>query len=196
MSSWISYCDRSLEFARDPTTEEWQSEMLALNAMEDSGGFWRGDLYLKGEDVFGEEFASSILEPGEWKVKTWANNASVCRRIPPSERNHLSYSHHAEVAYLPQPLRLMLLRQARDEGLTVKELRQEVRETKAGLEGKSVWSVTGGPIDRIEKALAAVARLFEVVPKGWAEVRDYLLTAQEALEEALEAAREIEADAG
>ncbi|GAH16322.1 unnamed protein product, partial [marine sediment metagenome] len=125
--------------------DEWKSLMFTLNAMNESGGFWRGDLYLAGEQWFGENQASSIFDPTNWNVKTWQNNASVCRRIPTSlRREQLSYTHHAIVAYLDPEQMKHYLDVAEQQKLNTREL--------SGLIKSEDPSSTGvPPLKRLQK---------------------------------------------
>ena len=103
--SWIKYNDRSLEVTikKPPAFDEWEAAMAALNTFHESGGFYRGDLYIAGENWYGEDKATSIFDPEIWSIKTFQNNASVCQRISPDRRRegpYATYSHHAEVCYV------------------------------------------------------------------------------------------------
>jgi hypothetical protein len=63
--------------------------------------WWVGDLLNHGEDIFGEEFAQ-IEAALPHTPHTLANYRSVAARIPRTRRRRsLSFSVHAEVAYLP-----------------------------------------------------------------------------------------------
>lgn len=135
---WAKYEKRALKITRKtaPPFEQWESLMVSLNQMQESGGFWRGDLYLAGEEWYGENKATSIFDPTIWSVKTFQNNASVCRRIPhESRRRELSYSHHAEVAYLKdESAQARYLQIAIDNMLSVRKLRELIRSEEQGEE--------------------------------------------------------------
>jgi len=104
--SWIKYHFTHLEFTNSskPPFEQWKDEVVGSETRRRSDPWWRGDLYNQGVAWYGEDVASSIFDPDDWgeqSLKTFQNNASVCDRIDTSRRRErLSFSHHAEVAYL------------------------------------------------------------------------------------------------
>ena len=101
--NWMTFKARELVIDRrsPPPKEQWVEAIGGFDQSLDSSAFWRGDLYLKGVEWYGDDFASSVFDPLTSSVKTWQNNASICKRVPPrSRRGNLSYSHHAEVAYV------------------------------------------------------------------------------------------------
>ncbi len=130
--AWVKYEERALIITRKtaPPFNQWAETMAAFNKLHESGGFYRGDLYLAGEQWYGENKATSIFEPTTWSVKTFQNNASVCRRIDASRRrDELSYSHHAEVAYLEEADdQDRYLQIAIDNVLGVRQLRELIRD--------------------------------------------------------------------
>ena len=101
-SAWFKVTAVGLDITRKtkPPFEQWESEVVIAELRRKSEPWWRGDLYLKGEEWYGENKATSIFDPLTMDVKTWQNNASICRRIERSRRREeLTFSHHAEVAY-------------------------------------------------------------------------------------------------
>lgn len=201
--SWIKYKNRSLEFTRKkaPPFEEWEASMAALNLLYDSGGFYRGDLYIAGESWFGETKASSVFDPLTWQVKTWQNCASVCGRIDRSQRREeLSYSHHAEVAYLepdqfPEESALAQIDTAKiqdwyltlaiEKGLSIRKLRDLINADK----GREQVSFETDEFDeRARKLAEKVATLIEKVEFSWPTTGEHALGHLTAAYDNLEAA--------
>jgi len=127
---WIHYLVIGLEIERKtaPPFEQWEGEIRVTETMRFSAPWHRGDLYLKGEEWYGEDRATSVFDPMLHDVKTWQNNASVCRRIQLSRRREeLSYSHHAEVSPLEPAQQDTYLQLAVDNLLSVRQLREKIR---------------------------------------------------------------------
>lgn len=194
---WAKYEPRELRIKRKtpPNFEQWASLMFTFNTMAQSSPFWRGDLYLKGEEWFGEDRATSIFEPGPWNLKTWQNNASVCRHVEPSRRREeLSYSHHAEVAYLDPALQEQYLQTAIDNMLNVRQLRELVRSEQGDanedrgedveFETRGLGEFLKGEADKIERRLNEAS----------GEIRALMTTAVESLRDAHKLSKEGEAD--
>ncbi len=80
-----------------------------------------------GEDLFGEEFAASVVAPSRprWSVAMlrWLGGSRLRNRRP-----NLSWSAHAAVARLPHPLQRRMLAKAEKHGWNSTQLRLEVRE--------------------------------------------------------------------
>lgn len=183
---WAKYEGRELQIKRKnkPPFEQWESLMVAFNQMAQSSPFWRGDLYLKGEEWYGEDQATSIFDDQDWNLKTWQNNASVCRRIKPSRRRELSYSHHAEVAYLDPELQEQYLQTAIDTQLSVRKLRtliqgEQGHERKTGALGKFLDGEADKIANRLEEADG--------------DVKNLMRTAVESLQTAAEVQKDSEA---
>lgn len=108
--------------------DEWVQIGRQLGAMVRLSPFLVGKWLIYGEDAYGERFSQALAVTG-LDDQTLYNYASVTRRVP-DPRPTLSFSHHAEVAALPAPAQADLLAEAEAEGLTVKALRERVRERK------------------------------------------------------------------
>ena len=177
---------------KPPTPEAWAEIMERMNDMTLSIPWWRVDLYLLGEAWFGEDFATAVFDPVLWDIKTWQNNVSVGRRIPLKNRRPLpvTFSHHAEVAYLPEDEQARWLDRVEKEGLTVSELRQRLREDKAANEGKEVAFVTGGTLDRLRKLHKSAIKLQGdmSIEDMWGDVVDIMDRVIDDLADALEIA--------
>ena len=203
-SAWFKVTAVGLDITRKtkPPFEQWESEVVIAELRRKSEPWWRGDLYLKGEEWYGENKATSIFDPLTMDVKTWQNNASICRRIERSRRREeLTFSHHAEVAYLeadqfPEGSALAemndaprmqdyYLAMAIENGLSVRALRDKINADK----GRETISFEVDEFDERAKKLAEkVAALIEKVEFAWPMMGQdtiaYLLTAHDALDAA------------
>jgi hypothetical protein len=107
---------------------------------------WRlGDLFVWGQDTFGEEFSQAIEEHSAESVR---NAMWVSSRIEPVRRlTNLSWSHHQAVASLEPKEQDRLLALTVEKELTVGELRKAVQDFKALLrpEKKSDWQEPADP---------------------------------------------------
>lgn len=116
----------SLELPKEQSFEEWTETGRNLAAGSKVLNWWIGDWWAAGthrygaraqvaaEGIFGREFQSL------------ANMASVCRAFTTSRRReHLSFSHHAEVAGLSPAKADALLDRAERENWSVRDIRAE-----------------------------------------------------------------------
>jgi hypothetical protein len=86
-----------------------------------------GDWVIAGETLFNEK-ASQHYDSLGLSQERLANYAWVARQFPPSTRVEvLSWTHHREVAALPEPKRAALLTDAQETGKTTRELRDIVK---------------------------------------------------------------------
>lgn len=113
--------------------EEWEEILHRLMIMNECSGWWLGDALLYGESTYGEKYSQAVEVTGK-SYQTLANYVFVCRAIPQEERREdLTFSHHAEVAGIKDPLdRALWLAKAASEDWSVSALRrarQEARET-------------------------------------------------------------------
>lgn len=227
--TWIEYTPRSLVFTRKtaPPFEEWARVVLGMDVQIDSEAFWRGDMMIIGGIWYGEDKVTSVIDDERGTAKTWQNNHSICRRIPPDgindslekdpdyksrRRDALSYSHHAEVAYMRSYLEIHLDREptqsevadaqakylkiAVDEGLSVRRLRAKVRHDLLG-EGEDPTGddeqfENGAWIQKVERVDDRVQKLIEEAPEDWEEEVMLLGNAHRALANALTSARNRE----
>ena len=145
--AWLKFGFRELDITRKtkPPLEQWEDAIAGMDQQMDSAPFWRGDLFNQGCEWYGDTAATSVFDPLKSNVKTWINNGSVCNRVEASRRREsLSYSHHAEVAYLDPEDQDKFLQLAIDEGLSVRKLREQIRKHQKD-KGKDV-SFRVGPI--------------------------------------------------
>lgn len=125
------------------TFEEWEEALKWSRDVEQSAGFWIGDLLNYGEAKYGEKY-SQALEATPFAEKTLRNAASVANKIAPAQRRaDVPYSHHVEVAKLPPAEQEVMLAKVADEGLTVLQLREQIQVGEAVAAGKAVklWVV-------------------------------------------------------
>lgn len=110
---------------------EW-ADILARTVRVRGACHWiLGDQLLYGEARYGEKYAQAISITG-LRAQTLRNCVSVCRRIPyHRRRSELSFSHHAEIAYLTDEEQDSLLDLAIREDLpaeALRDLRKELAE--------------------------------------------------------------------
>jgi N6-adenosine-specific RNA methylase IME4 len=123
---------RSVRARGRPAPEQWMKAILFAEAVEDSAAYWVGDLVRYAEDrADWEEQRSQIMAATGLAKHTLENYASICRRVEDHERKLApSVKHSDAVAALPRPEQTKWLTKARDEGLTERELRVEIRASK------------------------------------------------------------------
>lgn len=131
--------DVSLRFTRSPTWAELENLAGLLGGIGRGYPWWVGDLLNRAEDDY-EEFAQleAVLPHSP---QTLANYKSVAKHVPASRRKKgLSYSVHAEVAYLEPRDRDAMLSEAVRNGWKREEMRgamQHRRELEAAAESNS-----------------------------------------------------------
>lgn len=150
-----------------------------LDAVGGSAQFWWGD-YLdhlasnRGEEYARAKSASSYAPAALWQA------AWVCRRVAASRRREaLSFAHHQEVAPLSPTDQEIWLCKAEDEGWSSKQLRAEIRQSKA--------QVTNGPDQAPEDQRASRAsEAFEVFTAWYqSEVKSFTSDQQAGWDDAL-----------
>ena len=110
-----------------PPLADWQGPLQFALWCQRASPWWIGDMINSGEDLFGEEFAEVC--GGTLSTEMVSRYASVARRVPPRNRRpNLSWSAHAAVARLPEPLQRRMLAQAEKHGWNSDDLRKKVRE--------------------------------------------------------------------
>lgn len=129
---------------RDEVSEEkWLTLTRNVAAMYEATGvkhqqaaFMMGDLLKWGEERFGEKYADIIDATRAYMrvhVKTLSNWQWIAGKIAPSRRReNLSLAHHEAVAKLDSDEQEEFLQLAEDEGMSVKELRNSIRERHPG----------------------------------------------------------------
>ena len=120
-TSWAQPTETGLFVDRDPTYAEWYAMGVNLARLYRSMAWVIGDYLNYGEAWFGEKCTQiyTLFEQGdvERAKQTLANWKSVAKAISPGQRHPaLSFSHHAEVAYVPEPERETLLAETEEQG--------------------------------------------------------------------------------
>jgi hypothetical protein len=105
------------------TIDEYEMLGRALGRAE-AGIIWLvGDYLNIGEKVYGDDFYQ-VADAVGLAPQTLTNRRSICDRVPRSRRRlGLTFSHHAEVAYLEPEEQKRWLKQAEQEQMTVSTLR-------------------------------------------------------------------------
>jgi hypothetical protein len=113
-------------------------------------GWWIGDWLLYGNERFGERYARAARITG-YDVQTLMNMVYVASRFGVSERRaELSFSHHAELAALDPEAQSYWLQRAETEGLSVRDLRQELRSQRKALKESDGASLPPASVDSDE----------------------------------------------
>jgi len=210
--SWAKYRTRELEITRKtpPNFGDWEEEMMVAEGRRGEDPFWRADLLLAGVVWYGEDKALGIFDPVKWSetsIKTWQNNLSVGRRIPPTwfnkmvleideptrrrdDRVYSTYSHHAEVAYLEDPNdQDYYLQKAIDNQLSVTKLRAIIKYEKEHGQGSAddeedVAFKKRTVIERIGSVHTKLGNLLGDLPEDWDPERELLTDALRLIDEA------------
>ena len=145
------------------TIDEWKELGQSLKQVEGSVQFWIGDWARFGDKkgftgkytdskVYDELEEITGLDHGTLK-----NYKSVSENIPSSlRRDDLSFSHHAEAAKLPEAKQAEFLTRASEEKLSVRELREEIRQYDNNVKqaaNNTIAELTTAGADRLEKRL-------------------------------------------
>jgi hypothetical protein len=122
-SDWYEITRTGLTILYQPSFEQWEQTGYEWATVLSSIPFIIGDYMLYGEQAFGER-ASNVMELfGLENIGTVSNYKSVCKRVPPENRNpKLSFSHHRAVAHLPSGEQTDALARAEKDELTSKDL--------------------------------------------------------------------------
>ncbi len=108
-----------------------------LGALGRASSWWIGDWLRYGNARYGERYGAAARVTG-YDVQSLMNMAYVAGRFDVSRRHeHLSFSHHAEVASLPAEEQDRWLDRAAAESLSVRSLRSELRKTRERPEPES-----------------------------------------------------------
>jgi hypothetical protein len=127
------------------TPGDWVRCGRSLGTVGRACGWWLGDWVRYGNARYGDRYKLAAQITG-YDAQTLMNMAYVASRFAFSRRKEgLSFSHHAEVAALPQPDQDSWLETAASEHLSVRALREALR--KARREGDSPVKQSGrGPL--------------------------------------------------
>jgi len=109
---------------------DWGQFGQVLKHIEGAVHWWIGDWLNYGEKTYGETYAQAMSKTG-LPYGTLANDKFVASKIEFSRRREkLSWSHHYEVAALEPAQQDELLDQAEAERLSMRQLRQAVKEAR------------------------------------------------------------------
>lgn len=132
-----------VEVSGNPTFEEWQEAMAFAGRAESGVMWWIGDLLNDGEVRYGETYAQA-MEATELEYQTVADAKYVSGAIEFSVRTEkLSFTHHKLVAPLTKPQQTKWLAKAEKEGLSVAELRKELKAHSVGQSIKRAGEIDG-----------------------------------------------------
>jgi hypothetical protein len=121
-TSWTP--DQDLDFV------SWLQVGNQLGKIGRSVGWWIGDWLRYGQHRYGEKYKHAARVSG-YDKHSLANMAYVASRFAPERRRaHLSWSHHAALASLPEPEQEQLLDLAERNRLSVHDLHVEARAVK------------------------------------------------------------------
>ncbi len=128
--AYVTETPTGLVFAESTPLEVWAGLTTRLLRQRKVLEWALADAINFGEKRYGEVYSQWVEETGLTK-HTLTNIAAVGRRVEMSRRReNVSFSHHAEVAYLPVDRQERLLEAAEDAGWTRYELRDAVRVDK------------------------------------------------------------------
>ncbi|MEZ0115623.1 hypothetical protein ABH920_009664 [Catenulispora sp. EB89] len=118
---------RGLRLPRRMAFEKWVGIGNYLSGVMSASSWCLGDWLVYGEATFTGRYRDAI-ELTSLDYQTLRNHAWVARSFPMSRRrDRLSFTHHAEVAALPEPEQDFWLLKAEQHAWSVKRLRREVR---------------------------------------------------------------------
>jgi len=122
-----TYGPTSLTLREGLSWERWVEIGNTLQQMEKSVNWWVGDWLQYGERTYGEKYTQAVEATG-MKAQTLMNYAWVASKVNLCvRRDSLSWSHHKEVASLPEPKQAQWLDTAEAEHLGSDELGWRVR---------------------------------------------------------------------
>lgn len=110
---------------------EWVGYGRRIGVTGRSAGWWIGDWLRYGNARFGERYVRAARTTG-YDVQTLTNMVYVASRFAIARRREdLSWSHHAELAALDPEQQEHWLAFAAEERLSVRDLRTELRNSRA-----------------------------------------------------------------
>jgi hypothetical protein len=150
-------------FTKDLSYDDWEELGERVKLLARCGMFVLGDWINYGEDNFGEKY-SQALDVTDFTYGTLRNVAYVCRKVPKANRNDMvSFSHHAEVARLPEEEQVAMLEKTSLCCWSVKELRSEVAHITGDEEEQKNGTGTRGDS---RDALIEIGRRMGDLPYG------------------------------
>ena len=123
---------------------DWVQQGRRLGVIGRSAGWWIGDWLSYGNARYGDRYARASRITG-YDTQTLMNMVYVASRFEPSRRREsLSWSHHAELAALPQKEQERWLTRAESDRLSVRCLREEIRRERRVIEGRRPKELAAG----------------------------------------------------
>jgi hypothetical protein len=145
-----------VQVERAPTFESFRGALHAASYLADKSPFWTADLL---EYAFRRpewhQLIDAVIDAGTFSASTVRQYRFIARTIPAEARVvGVSFGHHQAVAdqSLSLPERTRLLTEARDEHLSVSDLRVRVRRAKG------VKRVAGGQAPELQRLQEAVTK--------------------------------------
>jgi hypothetical protein len=127
---------------RELELSDWVRQGRWLGGLGRASGWWIGDWLRYGNSRYGEKYDAAARVTG-YDVQTLMNMAYVASRFEVSRRReNLSFSHHAELAALLLADQDLWLDRAEAGRLSVRGLRQHVRDWKARLRSRAAGAAT------------------------------------------------------
>ena len=109
---------------------EWVVQGRRLGMAGRHVGWWIGDWLRYGNAAYGERYSRASKITG-YDTQTLMNMVYVASRVEAARRRgSLSWSHHAEIAALPEDEQQRWLAHAEQSGLSVRDLREEIRRER------------------------------------------------------------------
>ena len=123
---------------------DWVQHGRRLGVIGRSAGWWIGDWLRYGNARYGDRYARASRITG-YDTQTLMNMVYVASHFEPSRRREsLSWSHHAELAALPQEEQDWWLDRAETDRLSVRCLREEVRRERRMTEARRQGELPAG----------------------------------------------------
>jgi hypothetical protein len=130
--------ETSLTASADMPIDTWLKQVNKLKSLKDwansTVNWWLGDMIIFGKDKYGEMY-SQALDATDKEYQTLKDIVWVCENVPAENRmkHPLTWSHHKVVAKLESRKQVKYLRLAKNEDLSVRQLR-EIVEKECGEE--------------------------------------------------------------
>lgn len=167
-----------LDLPENLTPEQWAEAGLEIAKTGSASKWWLGDWWKFAEHKYGDRKA--IVESDDWdgpKFQTCMDAGWVASEFETSLRKEvLSFNHHKEVISLPHDWRMKLLDEAEAESLSIRALRQRVKEVKNYV--AQGWTPDQeARREAVEAGQAVVANMTagtDVALIAWADANGYL----------------------
>lgn len=126
--------------SQDLSWDEWSELWARVQGLHRSAPYWVGDVLILAQDKFPDIWSQAL---DKHNSESYSNAMRVCRKVPFARRRaELSFSHHREVAALPEDEQTSWLEQAVANDWKVRDLAEEIRKAR---EARSAYPSNGGP---------------------------------------------------